>query len=62
MKVRLRAGIEYLDEVLYWVFVALVTAGVVTNQLVPPRMDAVALSGILFACMVLKPMILIRNR
>ena len=62
MKVLLRAKIEYLDEVLYWVFVALVTIGVITNQLVPLKMDAVVLSGIFLSCMVLKPMILIRSR
>lgn len=62
MNAQLRAKLEYLDEVLYWVFVALVTIGVLTNQLVPPKMDAVVLSGIFFSCMVLKPMILIRSR
>lgn len=62
MKARLRAHIEYLDEVLYWVFVALVAIGVLSDQLVPSKMDAVVLSGIFFFCMVLKPMILIRGR
>lgn len=62
MKVKLRAHIEYLDEVLYWVFIALVAVGIMTNRIVPPKFDAVALSGIFFFCMVLKPLILIRNR
>ncbi len=62
MKVRIRAKLEYLDEVLYWVFVALVAVGIVSNQLVPPKMDAVVFSGIIFFCCVLKPMILIRSR
>lgn len=61
MNFRLRAHLEYLDEVLYWVFVALVAFGVVSNQLVPPKMDVVVLSGIFFFCMVLKPLILIRG-
>lgn len=58
----MRAHIEYLDEILYWVFVFLAAIGVVTNQLVPPKMDAIVLSGIFFSCMVLKPMILTRSR
>jgi hypothetical protein len=62
MKAQLRAKIEYLDEVLYWVFVALVFVGIFTNQFVPPKMDAVVLSGFFFASIVLKPMILIRSR
>ncbi|MBX9720293.1 MAG: hypothetical protein K2X81_02765 [Candidatus Obscuribacterales bacterium] len=61
MKVRVRAKIEYLDEVLYWVFVALVAFGIVNNTLIPPKIDAVVFSGIVFFCCVLKPMILIRN-
>ena len=61
MKIRLRAHIEYLDEFLYWIFVALVAIGVITNQFLPPKMDAVALSGIFFACLLLKPMIFLRG-
>jgi hypothetical protein len=62
MNVWLRAKIEYLDEALYWVFVSLVVVGIFSNQFVPPKMDAVVLSGFFFACMVLKPMVLIRSR
>ncbi|MBX9685461.1 MAG: hypothetical protein K2X27_02090 [Candidatus Obscuribacterales bacterium] len=62
MKISLRAKIEYLDEVLYWVLVALVAFGVLSNTLVPPKFDAVVLSGIFFFCMLLKPLILIRQR
>jgi hypothetical protein len=62
MRFSLRAKVEYLDELLYWVFVALVIVGILTNQLVPPKFDAVVLSGIFFSCMILKPMILIRSR
>lgn len=62
MKIQWRAKLEYLDEVLYWVFVLLAAVGVMTNQIVPPKMDAIVFSGIVFFCMVLKPMILIRSR
>jgi hypothetical protein len=58
----IRKHLEYADEVLYWVFVFLATIGVLTNQLVPPKLDAIVLSGIFFSCMVLKPMVLTRSR
>lgn len=62
MKARVRAKIEYLDEVLYWVSIFLVVVGIMTNKLVPPKFDVIVLSGIFFFCIVLKPMILIRSR
>lgn len=45
-----------LDSILYWACVAAVLLGIITCKLVPPKMDAVALAGIFFACVVLKPL------
>lgn len=45
-----------IDSILYWACVAAVLIGVFTCKLVPPKMDAVALAGIFFACVVLKPL------
>lgn len=46
----------HIDAILYWACVAAVLIGIVTCKLVPPKMDAVALAGIFFACVVLKPL------
>ena len=45
-----------IDSILYWACVAAVLVGIFTYRLVPPKMDAVALAGIFFACLVLKPL------
>ena len=62
MKSRLRFHVNNLDTYLYWLSVVLVVIGLLNNKLVPPKMDVVALSGIFFFCMVLKPMIMVRGR
>ncbi len=50
--------IRGLDSTFYWLFVAVFAVGILTSQLIPPKMDVVAFAGIIFACIVLKPMVL----
>jgi hypothetical protein len=47
-----------LDTIFYWLFVGVFIVGIFTAQLIPPKLDVVAFAGIVFACFILKPMVL----
>lgn len=58
MNDRIGLWVRGLDTVFYWLFVAAFAAGILTSELIPPKMDVVAFAGLIFACLVLKPMVL----
>ena len=58
----LRRHVDNLDTYLYWFSVALVAIGLINSKFMPPKIDVVALSGIFFFCLVLKPLIITRSR
>lgn len=61
-KVYLSFLMRELDSVLYWLVVAVFAIGILTAQLVPPKLDVVAFAGLIFACIVLKPMVVTKQK
>lgn len=58
MNEKLNLWIRGLDSLFYWLFVLVFAVGMLTSELIPPKMDVVAFAGLIFACVVLKPMVL----
>lgn len=54
--------VKGLDSFLYWLVVGVFAIGILTSQFLPPKLDVVAFAGLVFACIVLKPMVVNSNK
>lgn len=57
MNAKIAPLLKGLDSILYWLVVGVFAVGILTAQFLPPKLDVVAFAGLIFACIVLKPMV-----